>query len=135
MECLFCKIARKELPSEIVYEDETLVAFKDICPKAQIHLLIVPRKHIPSVDHLAIGDKCDNMSSEQVFHTTSCVLCKKRAQDVGVGDRPSPPVPLPILGEGRLGEEGSTRWGKADGRREIKTPRLSACLCVPSRPR
>ena len=57
MDCLFCKIAKKELPSEIVYEDETLVAFKDIRPKAQIHLLIVPRKHIPSVDHLAIGDK------------------------------------------------------------------------------
>ena len=45
------------MPSEIVYEDETLVAFKDIRPKAQIHFLIIPKKHIPSVDHLAAGDK------------------------------------------------------------------------------
>lgn len=57
MDCLFCKIAKKELPSEIVYEDETFVAFKDIQPKARFHLLIVPKKHILSVDHLTAEDK------------------------------------------------------------------------------
>ena len=57
MDCLFCKIANREATAEIVYEDETLVAFKDIRPKAQIHFLIVPKKHIPSVDHLAIEDE------------------------------------------------------------------------------
>lgn len=56
-ECLFCKIANKETPAEIVYEDEKVVAFKDINPKAPVHLLIVPKKHIPSVDHVEIGDK------------------------------------------------------------------------------
>ena len=57
MDCLFCKIANKEVPAEIVYEDDKVVAFKDIHPKAPLHLLIVPRKHIPSVDHLESKDE------------------------------------------------------------------------------
>ncbi len=44
--CLFCKIIAGEIPSSMVYEDELLVAFKDINPKANVHILIVPRKHI-----------------------------------------------------------------------------------------
>ena len=55
--CLFCKIINKEVPSDIIYEDEKVIAFKDIHPKAPIHLLIVPKKHIPTVDHLEIEDK------------------------------------------------------------------------------
>ena len=55
--CLFCKIINKEVPSDIIYEDEKVIAFKDIHPKAPIHLLIVPKKHIPSVNHLEIEDK------------------------------------------------------------------------------
>jgi len=57
MECLFCKIINKEMTSEIVYEDDKVVVFKDIHPKAPIHFLILPKKHIPSVDHLEIQDK------------------------------------------------------------------------------
>lgn len=57
MECLFCKIANKEIPSEIIYEDEKFVVFKDIKPQAPVHLLIIPRKHIHSVDHVEIEDK------------------------------------------------------------------------------
>jgi len=48
-ECLFCKIAKKEVSSDIVYEDEKTVAFKDIAPKAPIHFLIIPKKHIESI--------------------------------------------------------------------------------------
>lgn len=44
-ECLFCKIARKEIPSAIVYEDDTLIAFRDIAPQAPVHLLIIPKAH------------------------------------------------------------------------------------------
>ena len=55
--CLFCKIANKEIPTEIVYEDEKILAFKDIDPKAPFHLLIVPKRHIPSVDRLELKDK------------------------------------------------------------------------------
>lgn len=57
MDCLFCKIVNKEMPSEMVYEDENFVAFKDIRPKAPLHFLVVPKKHIHSVDHIEVEDK------------------------------------------------------------------------------
>lgn len=44
-ECLFCKIARKEIPAALVYEDDSLLAFKDIFPQAPVHLLIIPKAH------------------------------------------------------------------------------------------
>lgn len=49
MTCVFCKIVNKELPSEIVYEDEKVLVFKDINSKAPVHLLVVPKKHISSI--------------------------------------------------------------------------------------
>ncbi len=57
MECIFCKIINKTLPAEIVFEDEKIIVFKDIEPKAPLHLLIVPKSHIPSVNHLQEQDK------------------------------------------------------------------------------
>ena len=57
MSCLFCKIANKELPSEILYEDDEFLVFKDINPQAPIHLLIIPKEHLESVDHLREKDK------------------------------------------------------------------------------
>ena len=57
MTCIFCKIVNKETSAEIVYENDKIVAFKDINPKAPIHLLIIPKKHIPSLDHVEIKDK------------------------------------------------------------------------------
>ncbi|MBS1157549.1 MAG: histidine triad nucleotide-binding protein [Proteobacteria bacterium] len=47
--CIFCKIAAKQLPANIVYEDDELMAFKDIKPAAPIHLLVIPKKHISSL--------------------------------------------------------------------------------------
>jgi len=57
MDCLFCKIANKEVPSEMVFESKKVVVFKDINPKADIHLLIVPKKHITSVKEVEKEDK------------------------------------------------------------------------------
>ncbi|MBI1971420.1 MAG: histidine triad nucleotide-binding protein [Candidatus Wildermuthbacteria bacterium] len=57
MGCLFCKIAEKTLPAKIEYEDDRFSVFHDIHPKAPLHLLIIPKKHIQSVDHVAIEDK------------------------------------------------------------------------------
>jgi len=51
-DCLFCKIVAGEIPSETVYEDEQVVVFRDINPKAEIHLLVIPRQHIASLDDL-----------------------------------------------------------------------------------
>lgn len=48
-DCLFCKIVAGEIPATIVYEDEQVVAFEDINPKAPEHLLVIPRRHIPSL--------------------------------------------------------------------------------------
>jgi len=48
-DCLFCKIAAKEIPAEIVYEDEEFFAFKDINPQAPVHLLVIPKEHIASL--------------------------------------------------------------------------------------
>lgn len=48
--CLFCKIAAGEIPSTKVYEDETILAFRDIAPQAPTHILVIPKEHIPSVD-------------------------------------------------------------------------------------
>lgn len=47
-DCIFCKIISKEIPAEIVYEDETVLVFKDIRPAAPVHLLLIPKKHIPT---------------------------------------------------------------------------------------
>jgi histidine triad (HIT) family protein len=51
-ECLFCNIAAGKIPSEVVYQDETVFAFKDIHPKAPVHVLIIPKKHISSLADL-----------------------------------------------------------------------------------
>lgn len=57
IDCIFCKIIKKELSSEIVFENERIIAFKDINPKAEIHLLIVSKKHINNVNEATEEDK------------------------------------------------------------------------------
>ncbi len=57
MDCIFCKIANKEISSEIVSEDDNFVVFKDINPKAPVHLLIVPKAHIGPVSTLVLENK------------------------------------------------------------------------------
>ena len=51
-ECIFCKIISKEIPTEPVYENGEIIAFNDIHPKARHHVLIVPKKHIPTINDL-----------------------------------------------------------------------------------
>ena len=51
-DCIFCKIARKEVPADILFEDNDLIAFNDINPQAPTHLLVVPKTHIPTVNDL-----------------------------------------------------------------------------------
>ena len=55
-ECLFCKILAGEVPSEVVYEDEHVLAFNDIYPKAPFHVLIIPKKHIATLNDLEDSD-------------------------------------------------------------------------------
>ena len=55
-DCIFCKIINKEIPSNIVYEDDELLAFHDIAPAAPIHILVIPKKHIVSLATMENGD-------------------------------------------------------------------------------
>ena len=52
MDCVFCEIVAGEIPADIRYRDEEVIAFRDINPVAPTHLLIIPRQHIPSLAHL-----------------------------------------------------------------------------------
>jgi histidine triad (HIT) family protein len=55
-DCLFCRIIRREIPGKIVHEDDELLAFEDINPQAPTHVLIVPKRHIESLNVLDAGD-------------------------------------------------------------------------------
>ncbi len=56
-DCLFCKIVKGEIPSQIVYEDDEILAFNDISPQAPVHILVVPKKHIISLAHITKEDE------------------------------------------------------------------------------
>lgn len=79
MSCIFCKITNKEIPSDIVYEDEKALAFTDINPKAPTHILIIPKKHIHNIDYLESGDK------ELIGHL--CFVAKIIAKEQGIAEK------------------------------------------------
>ncbi len=56
MDCIFCKIAEKEIPADIVYEDGDVIAFRDAHPIAPVHVLIIPKKHIASITDISEED-------------------------------------------------------------------------------
>ncbi|SMB92935.1 histidine triad (HIT) family protein [Thermanaeromonas toyohensis ToBE] len=78
-DCIFCKIAAGDLPSEIVYQDDRVVAFKDIRPVAPIHILIIPRKHIPDLTAITEED------AELIGYLH--LVAVKVAQEQGLADR------------------------------------------------
>jgi histidine triad (HIT) family protein len=55
-DCLFCKIVRREIPATLVYEDERVAAFNDINPQAPTHVLVVPKRHIETLNELGTED-------------------------------------------------------------------------------
>ena len=56
-DCIFCKIINKKIESDIIYEDDEMIVFKDIRPKAPVHLLVAPKKHIASYNEVKKEDK------------------------------------------------------------------------------
>ena len=56
-DCIFCRIAAKEIPSDTVYEDEQVIAFRDLEPQAPDHILIIPKKHVASILGLGQADR------------------------------------------------------------------------------
>ena len=74
--CLFCRIAKKEIPTKIVFEDKALVAFEDIRPQAPVHILVIPRNHI---------ERVSDLKEENTSLVGQMVLAaKKLAKDRGV---------------------------------------------------
>ena len=78
-DCLFCRIIRKEIPASIVYEDDQVLAFNDINPQAPLHALVVPKRHIHSLNALSAQD--DALVGEMVRRAAAI------ARDKGYGDR------------------------------------------------
>lgn len=54
--CIFCKIIRKEIPSKVVFENDEILAFYDISPQAPVHIVFIPKKHIPSLSEIENED-------------------------------------------------------------------------------
>ena len=77
MSCLFCKIAAGEIPASKVYEDERLLAFTDINPQAPMHLLVIPKRHIATLNDLAAGD--DALVGAMV--RTAAAIAKEKGYD------------------------------------------------------
>jgi histidine triad (HIT) family protein len=80
-ECLFCNIVSGKVPGSIVYEDEQFIAFKDIYPKAETHLLVIPKQHFQDLPELADQDH------ELTAALMQCVVKVARQQHLGSGYR------------------------------------------------
>jgi len=77
-DCLFCKMIAGEIPCDIVYENESVFAFRDIDPKAPTHILLIPRKHIRSINELC--EPVKNLAGELLL------TAKKIAKDEGIDE-------------------------------------------------
>lgn len=78
MDCLFCRIIAGEIPSDKVYEDEDLFAFRDIDPKAPTHILVIPKKHIQSVNEI------DQNNADLI--SKAYLVLKKLAEEEGIAE-------------------------------------------------
>ena len=78
-DCLFCRIINREIPGSIVYEDDRVLAFNDINPQAPTHVLVVPKRHIESLNTLEPGD--DSIVGEMVRRAAA--IAKERGIAVG----------------------------------------------------
>lgn len=73
-DCLFCRIARGEIPSNKIYEDDDVLAFRDINPRAPVHFLIIPKKHVQS---LAQTTPEDEALLGKMLGLTARLLCRR----------------------------------------------------------
>lgn len=110
MDCIFCKIVRKEIPSEFLYEDELVAAFRDAKSIAPVHILIVPKAHIESI--------ADLQDKDEVLAGRLIMTAKKIAEQSGIarsgykllfrvgedGGQEVPHIHLHLLGGARLSE-------------------------------
>jgi histidine triad (HIT) family protein len=76
MDCIFCKIAAGEIPGDILFQDEEVLAFRDINPQAPVHILVIPRKHIQSMATLK--------NNELPVVSRMMALAKRLAEEEGI---------------------------------------------------
>jgi len=80
MDCIFCAIANKEIPSQIVFENDNLVAFRDLNPQAPVHILVVPKMHISSMNE--ITSENSHITAE-IFEVINKIAEKENIKDSG----------------------------------------------------
>ncbi len=109
-ECIFCKIANKEIPTELLYEDDLVAAFKDIRPIAPVHVLIISKRHVESIKELTDED--------EILAGRLIMVAKKLAEQLGTaengykllfrvgsdGGQEVPHIHLHLLGGAKLSE-------------------------------
>ena len=76
--CVFCKIVNREIPAKVVYEDDKVMAFHDINPQAPVHILVIPKEHIPTVNDL------EEKHKELIGHIF--LVIKEIAKEMGIAE-------------------------------------------------
>jgi histidine triad (HIT) family protein len=79
-DCLFCKVRDNEIPADIVYENDDVLAFNDVNPHAPVHILIIPRKHISTINDLHDGDE---LIMGKLFSAAKIIAKQKGVSDDG----------------------------------------------------
>lgn len=109
--CIFCKIIAKEIPADIIYEDADILAFKDIHPLAPVHVLVIPKKHIETIDDLTDAD--GSLAGKMILAAQKLARELQTAEfgykllfRVGVwGGQEVPHIHLHLIGGSRLFED------------------------------
>ncbi len=78
MNCIFCNIVNQEIPCNKVYEDENIFAFYDLDPKAPVHVLIIPKKHIESIDNMSVDN---SFLISKIFEGIKCISKKLKLKN------------------------------------------------------
>jgi len=111
-DCIFCKIANKEVPAKILYEDEWVIAFPDIHPITPVHILVIPRKHIESINDLTDNEENEKIMGRLIMAAREIAFNENIAEDgykllirTGKdGGQEVPHIHLHLLGGGRMKE-------------------------------
>ena len=80
MDCLFCSIVDRSIPADIVYEDDRVIAFRDVNPQAPCHILVIPRKHIATLNDLTADD---NSLVGHMLHTAKTLAAAEGFAEQG----------------------------------------------------
>lgn len=111
-DCIFCKIIAKEIPAEILYEDDLVLAFPNVHPIVPVHVLVIPKKHIESVNDLEMNEENERIAGRLIL------VARKIAKEKGIdekgfkllirtgrhGGQEVPHIHLHLLGGAKLSE-------------------------------